>query len=104
MKDVKLADVSGTKKWYPKAKIDDLEIKSKNKYIRMLYSGINDFKMGYQSRTNIVKGKKGDLVTDCHSIVLGGGTISRSHWMYIGLMMPSRHKYSRSTSAWAQCL
>jgi hypothetical protein len=31
--------------------------------------GINYFKMGYQPRTNIVKGKKGHLVTDCHRIL-----------------------------------
>jgi hypothetical protein len=35
-------------------------------------------KKGYHRRTN-VKDKKGDLVTDCHSIWLGGGTISLSY-------------------------
>jgi hypothetical protein len=34
-----------------------------------MYRGINDFKKGYQPRTNIVKDEKGDLVTDCHSIL-----------------------------------
>jgi hypothetical protein len=34
-----------------------------------LYRGINDFKTGYQPRTNIVKDEKGDLVTDYHSIL-----------------------------------
>jgi len=34
-----------------------------------LYRGINDFKKGYQSRCNIVKDEKGDLVADSHSIV-----------------------------------
>jgi hypothetical protein len=29
-----------------------------------LYRGINDFKKGYQPRTTIVKGEKGDLVAD----------------------------------------
>jgi hypothetical protein len=46
-----------------KAKFDELE-------------GINDFKKGYQPRTNIVKDEKGDLFTDSHSIFLGGRTIS----------------------------
>ena len=41
--------------------------------------GINDFKMAYQPRTIIVKGKDDDLVTDSHSIALGGGTISLSY-------------------------
>jgi len=29
--------------------------------------GINEFKMGYQLRTNMVKGEKGDLVAYSHS-------------------------------------
>ena len=37
--------------------------------IRDLYRGISDFKKGYQSRTNIVKDEKGDLVTDLHSVL-----------------------------------
>jgi len=32
-----------------------------------LYRDINDFKKGYQHRTNIVKDDKGDLVADSHS-------------------------------------
>jgi hypothetical protein len=42
-------------------------IKIKN--IRDLHRGFNDFKKGYQPRTSIVKGERGDLVTDCHSIL-----------------------------------
>jgi len=34
-----------------------------------LYRGISYFKKGYQSRTNIVKDGKGDLVADSHSIL-----------------------------------
>jgi len=34
-----------------------------------LYRGINDFKKGYQPRSNTVKDEKGDLVADSHSIV-----------------------------------
>ena len=34
-----------------------------------MYTGIDDFKKGYQSRTNVMKGGNGDLVTDCHSIL-----------------------------------
>ena len=33
------------------------------------YRGIINFKKGYQSRANIAKNEKGDLVTDCHSIL-----------------------------------
>jgi hypothetical protein len=32
-----------------------------------LYRGINNFKKGYQARTNIEKDEKGDLVADSHS-------------------------------------
>ena len=32
-----------------------------------MYRDINDFKKGYQPRTNIVKDDKGDLVADSHS-------------------------------------
>jgi len=31
--------------------------------------GINDFKKGYQPRTNTVKDEKGDFVADSHSIL-----------------------------------
>ena len=43
------------KKAYLKAKTAELEINSKIKNIRDLYRGINDFKKGYQPRTNVVK-------------------------------------------------
>jgi hypothetical protein len=34
-----------------------------------LYRGINEFKKGYQPRTNSVKDEKGDLLVDPHKIV-----------------------------------
>ena len=52
-----------------KAKIEELENNSKVKNIRDLYRGINDFKKGYQPRTDIVKDEKGDLVADSRSIL-----------------------------------
>jgi len=67
---VKLADISGTKKKaYLRAKIEELETYSKIQNIRDLYSGISDFKKGYQPRCNTVKDEKGDLVADSHGIV-----------------------------------
>jgi hypothetical protein len=57
------------KKEYLKAKNDEHETNSKIKNIRDLYRSINDFKKGYQPRTNTVKDKKRDLVTYCHSIL-----------------------------------
>jgi hypothetical protein len=54
---------------YLKDKINELETNSKNKNIRDLYTGINEFKKGYQPRTNLVKDEKGDLLADPHKIV-----------------------------------
>ena len=51
-------------------KIEKLEANGKIHNIRDLYTGINDFKKGYQPRCSIVNGKKGDLVADSHSIMV----------------------------------
>jgi len=55
--------------------------------------GITEFKKGNQPGTYTVKDEKGVLVTDLHSILLGGGTISLTFSMYVGLMMLGRQKY-----------
>jgi hypothetical protein len=57
------------KREYLKDKINLLESNSKNKNIRDLYRGINEFKNGYQPRTNLVKDEKGDLLADPHTNV-----------------------------------
>ncbi|PNF28088.1 hypothetical protein B7P43_G12259, partial [Cryptotermes secundus] len=49
-----------------KDKIDELAMNSKNKNIRDLYRGINDFKRGYQPSSNLVKDENGDLLSDSH--------------------------------------
>jgi len=41
-----------------------------------LYRGIIESKKGYQCRTNTVKDRKGDFVSDADSILAGGGTTS----------------------------
>jgi hypothetical protein len=56
-------------KVYLKAKIEELETNSKIKNIRDLCRGISDLKKSYRTRTNIVKGEKGDLVADSRSIL-----------------------------------
>jgi hypothetical protein len=58
-----------TKKGNLKNKINELETDSKNKNIRDLYRGINEFKKGYQPRTDMVKEENGDLLADSHSIL-----------------------------------
>jgi hypothetical protein len=57
------------KKVYLKAKVDEHEAKSKMKNTGDFYRGINDFKKGYQPRTNIEKDEKGDLFTKSHGIL-----------------------------------
>jgi hypothetical protein len=57
------------KRKYLKPTINEPETNSRNKNIRDMYRGINDFKQGYQPRTNIIKDEKGDLVADSHSVL-----------------------------------
>jgi hypothetical protein len=57
------------KKEYLKGKINELATNSKNKNIRELYRGINEFKRGYQTLSNFVKYENGDLLADSHNIV-----------------------------------
>jgi hypothetical protein len=52
-----------------KDKINELKSNSKNKNIRDLYRVINEFKKGYQTRTDLVKDEKADLLADPHKIV-----------------------------------
>jgi len=52
-----------------KAKSEEVETNSKIKNIREFYRGINDFKKGYQPRTNVAKDDKGDFIADSHSIL-----------------------------------
>jgi hypothetical protein len=42
---------------------------SKNKNIRDLYRGINEFKRGYQPRSIFVKDEDGDLLADSNTIL-----------------------------------
>jgi hypothetical protein len=41
----------------------------KNRYIRHLYRGINEFKRDYQPRINLVKDENCDLLADCSNIL-----------------------------------
>jgi hypothetical protein len=57
------------KREYLKDKINELESNSKIKNIRDLCRGINEFKKGYQPRTNLVKDERGHLLADPHKIL-----------------------------------
>jgi hypothetical protein len=54
------------KREYLKDKINELAINSKNKNIRDLCRGINEFKRCYQPRNNLVRDENGDLLADSH--------------------------------------
>jgi hypothetical protein len=54
---------------YLKDKINELVSDSKNKNIRDLYRGINEFKKGYQTRINFVKDVSVVLLADLHILV-----------------------------------
>jgi hypothetical protein len=63
------------KKEYLKEDINELARNNK----RDLYVGINEFKRGYQPRSNLVKGEIADLVADSHNIWNGRRTTSLSY-------------------------
>jgi hypothetical protein len=52
---------------YLKDKINELETNSKKKNIKDMYWDTNEFKKGYQPRTNL--DEKGDLLVDPHKIL-----------------------------------
>jgi hypothetical protein len=52
-----------------KGKINELETNNKNKNIRYLYRGINEFKKGYQPRINIIKDWNGNLIADPQNVL-----------------------------------
>jgi hypothetical protein len=47
----------------------ELARNSKNKNIRDLYKGINEFKRGYKKGSNLGKDANGDLLADSHKIL-----------------------------------
>jgi hypothetical protein len=57
------------KKEYLKNKSNELAKNSKNKNNRDLYREVNEFKKGYQPRSNLVKNENGDLFADTHIIL-----------------------------------
>jgi hypothetical protein len=58
-------------KWreYLEDKINELAMNSKNKNIRDLYRGKNEFQRGHQTRNNLVKDDTGDLLADSQNIL-----------------------------------
>jgi hypothetical protein len=60
--------IRNRKREYLKDRINKLGSNGKNKNIRDLYRGINEFKKAYQPRTNLVKDLRGDLLAEPHKI------------------------------------
>jgi hypothetical protein len=56
------------KREYLRGKINELESNNKNKNIRGLYRGINEFKKRYQPRINIIKDENGNLLADPQNV------------------------------------
>jgi hypothetical protein len=57
------------KRKYLKDKINKIAMNTKNKNMRDLYRGINEFRSCYQPRNNLVKDENGDLIADSHDIL-----------------------------------
>jgi hypothetical protein len=57
------------RRYLKEEQIDELATNIKNKNIRDLYRKINEFKMGYQPRSNLVKDQNGDLLAESHNIL-----------------------------------
>jgi hypothetical protein len=66
---MKPVEISENKREYLKEKMNELETYSKNKNIRDLYGGVNEFKTGYQPRTSIVEDENDDHLSDSHNIL-----------------------------------
>jgi hypothetical protein len=59
------------KREYLKSEINELATNSKNKNIRDLYRGINEFEKGYKPGSNRVNYENGNLLADYHNILYG---------------------------------
>jgi len=64
-------DLRKKRRNYLIAKIEELQNNNKIQIVWDLYRENNDFRKGYQPRTNIVMDKRGDLSTESHRILLG---------------------------------
>jgi hypothetical protein len=57
------------KREYLQGKMNEFETNNKNKNIRDLYRGINEFKKACQPRINIIKDENGNLLADPQSVL-----------------------------------
>jgi hypothetical protein len=71
------------KREYLKGKINELESNKKNKNIRDLYRGIDEFKEGYQPVINIIKDENCNLLVYPHCVL--------NRWKYFFNQVPNVH-------------
>jgi hypothetical protein len=83
------------KREYLKDKINKLETNNKNKNIRDLYRGINEFKRGYQPRINIIKDENGNLLADAQRILNRWKNFFNQVLNVHGVIMLGRRIYRR---------
>jgi hypothetical protein len=76
-----------------KGKINELETNNKNKNIRDLYRGINEFKEGYQPRINIIKDENGNLLADPQNVLNRWKNVFNQVIMYMRFMMLGKWIY-----------
>jgi hypothetical protein len=57
------------KRGYLKDKVNEVGTNNKNKNIRDLCRGINEFKKGYQPRINVIKDENGNMLADPQSVL-----------------------------------
>jgi hypothetical protein len=77
---------------YLKDKINELATNSKNKNIRDLCRGINEFKTGYKPRCNLVQDENGDLLADSRNIL--------NRWKNYFSQLLNEHSVSDDRSAY----
>ena len=58
-----------TKRDYLKGKLSEIVTNSNYKNIRDLYTGIKEFKKGYQARVNVIKNENEELLADSNTIL-----------------------------------
>jgi hypothetical protein len=68
---VKFRYFRNEKNEYLKDKIYELAMNSKNKKIKYLHRGINEFKRGYKPRTNLAKDENGELFAVSNNVLNG---------------------------------
>jgi hypothetical protein len=69
LQNLRLETSRKKKREFLKGKINELETNNKNKNIRDFYTGINEFKKGYQNRIDIVRDENGSLLADPQNIL-----------------------------------